>query len=170
MGVPFISRFFNGFFYFIIVHSRFMGDSSSYFTEEFNTYLWKTLCLFYKPDIFLGLISIVWVWHLSFMVVIFLKCLLVLGFEGNLWTLKFLFVHLWIQFLFLKSSLFMWWRLELTVSSSSLGVELSELFGLLRLPLLTSSPAWGTDFCHLGFPQPAHWQLVLPPAPRSLLW
>ena len=122
----------------------------------------ERLSLFYKPDIFLGVISIVWVRHLTFMVMIFLKCLYVWGFGGNLWTLKFLFVHLWIQFLFLKSSLFMWRRLELTVSSSSLGVELSELFGLLRLPLLPSSPAWGTEFCPLGFPQPALWQLFSP--------
>lgn len=92
MGVPFISRFFNGFFYFIIVHSCFMGDLSSYFTEEFNTYLWKTLCF----------INLIFSWE-SFQLFEFGIFLLWLWFSLNVyqfWALGGIF-ELWNSYLFI---------------------------------------------------------------------
>ena len=67
------------------------------------------------------------------------------------------------------------WGMELTVSSSSLGVEMSELVGSLWFPKeLRASPHFLTCLRQRplppGVPQPVPLTLALAPAPHSLLW
>lgn len=66
------------FFLFITAHSCFMDDLSSYSTEKIHSHLLKAISVL-ETGYFLGSQFCCWAWHLSFVVMIFLKYLQILS-------------------------------------------------------------------------------------------